>query len=87
MNLNLSRNENALIELIDCKIELMPSENVHLLMRKLPPLIQPFVLELVAVDVIALVPPRFALLLLLLKPGGGPRAPALFAIGALHNSD
>lgn len=55
------------------------------LRRKLPP-IQPFVLELVAVDVIAFVPPRFPLLLLL-KPGGGPRAPALFAIGALQSSD
>lgn len=56
---------------------------VNSLRRKLPP-IHPFVLELVAVDVIALVPPRFPLLLLL-KPGGGPRAPVLF--GALQSSD
>lgn len=56
----------------------------HLLRRKLPP-IQPFVLELVAVEVIALAPEIFPLLLLP-KPGGGPLAD-LFVIGALHNSD
>lgn len=56
----------------------------HLLKRILPP-IHPFVLELAAVEAIALAPPRFPLLLLP-KPGGGPRAD-LLAIGALHNSD
>lgn len=56
----------------------------YLLRRKLPP-IQPFVLELVAVEVIEFAPPRFPLFVFP-KPGGGPRA-VLFVIGALHSSD
>lgn len=60
------------------------TSQIDSLRRRLPP-IQPFVLELVAVEVIALVPPRLPLLLLP-KPGGGPRA-VLFVIGALQSSD